>query len=350
MHPAVPSRPVFAVLLAALLWVACPANTGGDDDAPTPSPGPCPEAPCPDWPTDPDDYAYGPTSLVTELAYPEVLDGGVATCCRDFGAISRDAIEEGTDELDNAYVALMDAIDGLVGSSSEGLLNETIAQGDQLILLEQHGRLSEPFVLSQFNAAFDAATTWATAAAGAGGFLVFPESFRGGSGEPVHQLAPAVIEGGSLSAGPGGSMQILVSLGGPMLALPVRDLLVEATVAAGGSLQRGSVSGYIELDDYFAAMNSWVDASCGCMNVDGPLYLRDSDGQWSADCPQASSCDPTEDPVCSSLGGSFCSLLTFSITGVADLDLVAGRDGYEAISIGLEWTGVEAQVKGLFID
>lgn len=303
-----------------------------------------------EWPASADDYQAEKATYANALTIPEVQNDTPA-CCTDFGDISKN---EGTD---NALARLENTLQAIDQSIQVGI-DQGIADGD-LVLLLDHRDLeggSDSFVLAQFLGAFASGTTFADADAGNGEFLLTPESFVSGSGEPKNFFDPAEMSSGELSAGPA---QIAVDFPfeGVLLQIAIDEAELTGTATINESsvtYQNGTLSGWVTLEDFFGALND-VAASpqCDCLGLDGDLFV-DNNG-WEENCVSdaANKCDGPGEAVCANIGGDdftndeACTLLPGFLEEEADIDLNNDPSRYEALSIGLMWSGVEASVVGL---
>ena len=304
------------------------------------------------WPATPEDYANSArVTYIATLRFPEIDENDQPICCRDFGDISRNP------GIDNSFAILASSLLGL-GFDLNQLLYDTLASGDLVALLD-HRELDgetdpDGFALAWLRGSFDAPTDYATAAAGNGTFLLDPESLEP-SGEPKLLFNPAQMEAGAMTAGPA-QLNLLLPIALQTLDLTVNDASIggDATFAPDGlAYSAGTMSGWIELASIFENLNLLVANECACLGLgDTPLFEQQADGSWDGNCimdPKAT-CD---DDLCPTLAGSdindggACSLTRQLLPQLADIDLDGDRARFEAISIGLEWTGVSGRVSGV---
>lgn len=341
-------------------------TNGVDDDGD--SDADCNDSDCEDhpsclaWPATPQGYNFGPSTYIASLLIPPLQDMGgvnVATCCRDFGAISKDNVDNGTTYVDNAYAALHHGFAGIpsLGIDLQASLNAAIQDGTMVMLLD-HPRLNndtDTFVLAQFLGQFSGATDYAAAAAGTGNFSVDPAGFVGTSGEPAFKFDPAMLNLGAMS-GANGGLLLPLRLPGLTVMLPLMDARIsgQATVGPNGvSYAGGTVDGYFKTADLFASLNAHVTSSqCACLGITTPVFTQDLSGNWQSTCldSAATTCGPQE-ATCTALADdsltSLCSLLPGVFARGSDLDLDGDTSVYEGFSVGLEWTGAEASLVGL---
>jgi len=337
----------------------------------------CP-AEMPMWPADPADYTPGPVSYLDTLAIPAVDPGppAVAECCKDFGDISRDFIVSGTNNIDNALAVLASQLLGL-GIDFGQILDDSIVSGDLLILFDHQllqfnggmfagvgaRSLPDEFALAQLAGTFDAGTTYDDAAAGNGEFLISRSSFEPGTGEPSNFAHPALMDTTSLSAGPF-TLEIKIPFG--FLSL---DLVAEAAEVtadhgpisdAGIDYTNGEISGYVPVDDIFAALNEILNSSqCDCLGLAEDVFQQNASGVWTSGmrclADAATVCALEDEAVCATLAGSdfaadppqVCVVLPGLMAGIADINLDEDTNDFEAMSLGLQFTGVPAQVNGV---
>ncbi len=331
------------------------ADTGGDDMGEVDmSMGPTPVDIM--WPSTADDFAStaNANTYISKLITPELDENDIPTCCKDFGDISKNA---GTD---NALAELDASISGF-GASLAGSLQNGIEEGNVIILLDHRELESaddpDGFVLGWLNASFDGATTYQTAAAGQGQFLIDPASFIAGTGEPQIKFNPANMMQGNLTAGPT-DVSLLLPLDSALLAVTVQkaEITGVATLSMDGvSYTAGTIAGYIALQNLFDALNELAAASCGCLGLGNtPLYENDGLG-WDGNCVSnvGNLCPGADQEICRVIGGSnalngnFCGVLPSIFENSADIDTDGNPDTYEALSLGLEWIGVNAEVTGI---
>lgn len=310
-----------------------------------------PEPPLPiTWPATPDDYAASArVSYIATLRLPELDENDRPTCCRDFGARSRDP------GIDNSLAILRSSLAGFDFDLNE-LLENTLSSGDLVALLD-HRELDgsddpDGFVLVWLRGFFEGATDYAAAAAGNGTYTLDSDSLHP-NGEPKLVFNPAQMQGGAMSAGPA-ALNLLLPIALSTLDLTVDQASIagDATIATDDvSYAQGTMSGYVELDAIFENLNLIVSEQCQCLGLQGELFTRDGDGDWTGMCIE----DPgalCQDEMCTTLAGAnlnaggACSLTQQLLPQLADIDLDGDDSRYEAISLGLEWTGVPGRVVG----
>lgn len=307
------------------------------------------------WPATPEDFAdsANANTYISELITPEILDNE-PTCCKDFGDISKN---EG---IDNALAELDEAIAGF-GASLAGSLQNGINQGSVVILLD-HRELSgaddaDGFVLSWLNGAFADGTSYANASSGQGQFLLAADSFDAGTGEPQIVFNPAQMVLGEMSAGPA-PVSLLLPLDDAFLSVTVQNAEVTGTATLsldGVAYTAGTISGYIEVENLIDALNELAASSCGCLGLQQPLF-EEVDGEYVGNCVDnvAAACPNQDEEICRVIGGNvalpngeFCGVLPNLFEGSADISTNGDPDTYEALSLGLEWVGVNAEVTGI---
>ena len=315
------------------------------------------------WPEDPEDYVAQGGTYVRELLVPDApsdTDAGADICCRDWGAVSKN---EGTD---NALAALADGLAGILAGSGLGGVQEIldgVIEDGTLVLLFDHVGLPTAdgtYRLGVLLGGFDDGTTYEDAAMGDGSFLIDPQSFAPGTGTPQIVFNSAEVTGGELVA-EGGNFRLALGFAGIQLNVPIKDVNITATVAAtadGVEMSDGELSGYLRLDDTFSTINDLMDAECrACMGYTGDFYtLNSTTNSYEGQCDDGETIDTNcASSVCLPLAGDaafgefagYCGLLPFLIGGVSDIDLNSDTTSYEAISVGLRFHGVPAEIGGL---
>lgn len=303
-----------------------------------------------EWPDTPSLYTYDAT---TYLHIVDVLtDDTDPVCCRDFGAISGDT------DVDNALGDLLGAIGFLY--DFQGAVDELIEGGDFVALLEHRGIPSTgdgTYDMAFFLGAYDTGTTdYDVAASGMGDFLVDPVSFVPGTGRPLYRFPGATVTGDQLEAD-GGSLSLGLDFLSGTLALTVRDVQLRGTIArdtGGVGLEDGELSGFVRVEDFYAAYNDLIDQSCGCLGLSGDLFTFDGTA-WAGDCVSDPDlvCTLPDEEICQILagddllGGQVCGLIPNIIVANADLNLDTGDTDREALSIGLLAQGVPGRIGGL---
>jgi hypothetical protein len=343
------------VWLASALWfTACSsAGSGGDDDDDVSydaGPDAAPDAHPPiDWPDAPGDYVPTSLSYMSTIAIPSFDGNGDPVCCHDFGNISKDSIEQGTDKIDNALSRVAELLLS-VGTNLQDEIDAALESGTLLNLLDHRDLASGdgPFILVQFLASFAPGTTYVQASAGAGSFVIDPISFVNGTGEPTNYFVNAAMTGGAMTAGPS-TLHLSLPFGSATLEMQLIDARVtgRATLGAGGvSYGDGTVAGVVRLDELFGAFNAYLEQACGCLALTDPVYYQDDFGDWQAACvPDAEvRCTLPGESPCVNLGDSqeVCSFLPIVLRNSADINLDVDSTRYEALSAGFHWTGVQA--------
>lgn len=314
--------------------------------------------PTPEFPDTPAEYTAGITSYVNSLTIPAVVDG-VPTCCEDFGPISKDFIASGTDNIDNALAQLAVLLGSL--ASLQDLLDEGLADGS-VVLIADHQTLNEfalpdPFALAIVNGSFDNGTDFAQASAGNGEFLIETDAFLGGTGEPASLFFPSLMTETDMTAGPA-SLDFPIPFGILTLDLTVSAAKVtgvhSGVDAAGIEYTSGTISGYLQIDQFFSAANAILNGDdCSCLGLTEDVYQKIG-GFWTGVCvtdPELL-CTLPDEEICATLAGNsigeaqVCGALPFFIADAADIDLTADP-GFEGLSLGIEFTAVPGQVNGV---
>lgn len=293
------------------------------------------------WPDTPDDYTHSGMSRIDSMSLPEFDSTMGPACCRDFGAISRDFIEEGTDLIDNALGSFIDSMSGM-GMDFDATMNEAI-NDDELVILFDHVLLDgvtdpDGFILVRLDGEPD----------GSSGYLVSRSSFVGDTGTP-RETFPAQANFGAVTAYPGVfEMPIPTTI---IATYPVQDTMIIGDIALEGggvSWTDATLSGYLLLTDFLDGINKWLVDHCDCVGPDGSTFARETDGSISDECTDLDSttCDPEADGACIQFA-TFCPAFIVLVENLADLEIDASVDGYDAISWGMHFTAVPADVTGI---
>jgi hypothetical protein len=305
-----------------------------------------------DWPDDPELFANtANATYIPTLSLPPLSDGK-PTCCYDFGAKSKN---EG---IDNAFAILASTLQGFDFDLNAVLL-DSLMTGALTVLLD-HRELDGPddadgFVLSWLRGEFEGTTDYPDAAAGNGTFLLDPDSLDA-TGAPLLYFDPALMEGGSMSAGPDQLSLIL-----PFIGLNLEVTVEEATMTGDAmigspevSYDSGTMSGYVTVEEIFTGINEIVASECSCLGLGAtPLYEQDGDGDWTGNCVSDPELVCPDIELCRTLGGDdinsseTCSATLTFLPQLADIDTDGDTSKYEAVSLGMEWTGVPATVVGV---
>ncbi len=350
----------------SLFLVACSTATTGPDGGTHPDGAP-PDAgfdggsedgggSVPPWPTRPEDYEASLLTYIHDLKKPAKV-GITYACCRDFGAISRDKIEEQRDDIDNAVASFFDALSLLTSIDLQQQIDDNLASGNLLILFDHWGYAAPdtPFFLPRLEGAFAGTTTYAEAAAGNGTFTLDRESFLPGTGTPKDVLDATISSLGEMHA-TGDGFRITLGLYGAPLTMTVHDPVLDATADETSTTiayRRGKMSGFITVQDFFDALNGYVAKQCACLGLSGPLFSQAADGTWSGACvtDAASLCTAAGESFCVTIGdddplGS-CTLTPQILPDAADIDLDGDPTTFEALSMGFTWASQPARAVGL---
>jgi len=306
---------------------------GGSQDAGTPI----------EWPASPDEYVVEQVAYVNTMTVPPVVRETV-DCCRDFGMISRDYIEAGTSEIDNAVAEVADSLTSL-GYDLQMVLNGLLADGTFVLLLDHRdldGATDPDFVLVALNGEPD----------GMGGYLVRRDAFVPGTGRPRSVFVPASVSAGSVEAGPGDAY-IPVPFGPAVTIYKFEGTHMAGSIdlSSGVRYSAGTMAGWLTIDEYFRGINEIMATQCGCLGISGPLYEK-TGTTWTHHCANEAaamaSCTATGEGVCVQMGsGLACTVQPLVIPESADIDLNPAMNGYEALSFGLRFTAIPATVSGL---
>lgn len=344
---------------AVVLMAAC----GGDDDDNVDAAAPPPDAGTPDvaklpveWPDSPDDYVGEISTFITGIEFPEIVDG-VPLCCKDFGSISRDNIEDGTDNLDNAFARLAVSLGDTVDFQKQ--INEAAQDGSLLLLLDHRGLDGDPddFVIVAPFGAFAMGTNYMKAADGRGEFLLLRNSFVEGTGTPNNVFNPSSVANTVATGGPA-RYTMMLPFGATMIPFLVSAAQIDGTLefdADGASYMNATVSGYFLLSDVWGAFNDMLARpECACLGLTGPLYVEIAPGVWDGNCvPDAEVlCAEATSSTCvtfadTHLADGICGVGPAIFAAMADIDLDDDPDLYEAVSVGFSWNAVPAKIVGV---
>lgn len=340
----------------------------------------------PVFPETAEEYVTGQVSFIDTMSIPPLDGNDNPTCCKDFGAISKDFLVDGTNLPDNALARIGGLLDTLTGGTIDlsALLQSAIATEDQIILLD-HQSLSDTslpdlFTLVQLDGIYDNGTHFSDAQFGNGEFLIARSSFLYDdvelvlTGEPRSYSFPAQMQTSSMNSGDPFPLQMKLPFG----VLTVDALAQQARVTAdhgpitpaGIEYTNGQITGYVPIDDLFNNFNATLNSpTCACLGLTEDVYQQDPiDGTWSSSCiPNANDlctdvvnngvcvtlADPDLNPGFGTLSG-VCGVMVVLLQGVgADIDLdgnpapPVGTGRYEALSLGIEFAAEPAQVNGI---
>lgn len=347
------------------------------------------------WPTDPADNTFPNVVYVHELQIPEEVDAsGNPTCCYDFGPISKDFIRAGTDNIDNSLAKLLNNPQlKNQGIDINATLDISIRSGGVVVLFDHLllDGFTDPdgFVLAALSGRWDTTTTnYDNASIGLGDFYIDPVSFKTDSsgnpiGEPSTVYNPATMDNNLMEAGPG-TFLLRINLGGAVLELPIEQATVrgDALEITADPLKfgygTGTISGYVETADFRGAINDFVRSECACLtdyvNGDGERpFDADGDGVVDVDlygseptfwvpnhCLAAADVDSVCDPLVSGnaneegcvglVANPTCTGLPLLISTATDIDTNNNTSAFEAISAGLVFKAVPANILGMLPD
>ncbi|MFP4597843.1 MAG: hypothetical protein ACLFVJ_06310 [Persicimonas sp.] len=286
-----------------------------------------------------DEAEWGPVSLVNEFSVAGREVGGEfdPECCFDY---------TGDSEIDNALGEALDNFGVMADVNTS--IEESIADGSLLLMFE-HAGLTDLDAGETYELNF-----WLGEYNDADELLIDPASIDDGS-YPQAVVENAVIQDGSLSAGPG-SVALSIDLLDTPLSLLISQAQIEAevdmdnsSIEDGVALTDGKLGGVIQVTDIYDGINSFA-GSCDCLGIDEPLidYSIDGEGNLSAECNEnadADACAEAGEDSCETIGGQ-CTLLSSILPSFADVDL--DDDGVEdSISIGAEFSTEAAAISGV---
>lgn len=311
------------------------------------------------WPATAADYQLHNGTFLTTFEFPDVAHEDL--CCRDFGDISRDFIKNGTNNADNALAAM----DVVLSAASNGKvdlagpINNSIRVGRYVPLFDHVDipSTSGNYTLAYFGGSPAEGTTYDTAKTGGGEFLLKPGYFEGDSGTPKYLFGSAAVSAGKLTASDGHfELPLPVLWGRVLLEVQRVQLTADVAIVDGGvTLTNGELSGFIKVDDWFKGYNQVVNEKCACAELTSDIYGRGPDGweQHCLDAPQGT-CTGTEAVTCGVLllsdikDGGICKGMFNAVAAAADLNFDDNDQTYEALSVGMRFSGVQATSTGLF--
>ena len=294
--------------------------------------------------------AEGGVTYVSEMRVPSI-SGGVPTCCKDFGELSKPYIEDERDAIDNAFAQLGSAL-STFGFDMQAAMTASVEEG-QVVVLFDHTDLTgenDTFRLDGYFGAFAGGTSYAEASAGQGSFAIEPHSFDG-AGNPLIRFDNASMDGGSLLAGPAVVGVSFPVTGGALdLQLHAAEVTGDATISSNGvTYANGTIAGYLLLENIFGAANDFLNSDgCACLNLGGRDIFVQVDEEWDAECltsaeQDAQTCD--EDSGCLTLAsGLLCGGLPTILESEADIRTDAGSSVYQGLSVGWSFSGVPAEI------
>jgi len=302
--------------------------------------------PRPTDPNQPGETVAARATYVSELRIPG-MQGDVPGCCIDFGKRSRDFIEDGTENPDNAFARLA----GLVGAfvDFQAVLDGGIEDGKQVVLLNHVGLADSggAFRLEALLGEFDGATDFDIASGGDGTFKVKAESYK--SGKAVISM-PGKMEDLEMTAGPS-DFSLRMPIGDALVAVNLKETKLTGAAAFdadGISYVDGTIGGYALVDDFFTGLNAYVAENCSCLGTSN-LFTK-SGNKWAGNCVADAATKCADEDSCAAIGGDAlfdgqaCPLLADMLQNTADVDTNNDPSVYEGISVGLEWVGVPATI------
>lgn len=299
-------------------------------------------------------------SYVKELIVPENGDEGPTCCFKFAGSLYPDeAFDNG---LAYAGPIIQNALRDDLGNqiTFDEFLNAQIESGLTTYLWD-HMNFSgvedaDGFILANLRGAFAEGTTFdgagktRSASSGQGEFLINPTSFVADSGEPLNAFGVHPVSGGVVQSGLG-SLTLKLPIFIINLDFNVSEARVTGTItqsAEGVTYANGTMGGYITEADLFGALNDAAD-KCACLGLNG-ADLAFKDGQrWQCAIPsnQFQNCSGDATQICRDFANVrvTCSFISSSGT-LLDLDVNGDGTG-DALSIGLQWSGVGGAVTGV---
>ena len=298
---------------------------------------------------------YGPASVLS------IFELGDADTGFDF---------TGDNMADNAFGSLVDTLGSLTGGSRQDynlLIAQQINSGQLAILLEYSGLsgLSNPATFTTHMLSGSPRCFAAPASPGGNFYDVKPSSYNS-VGQPNAQLASTwlpTLDAISGSALPGAVFMVELGFAGVTLNLPVREILYAANVdravsalpAVGVFLENGLLGGIIKLEDFYGAINTFVNTSCACVTFSSPS-MELFQGGTNATCNNnvsASQCGGGNiEGICRQLVDN-CGLLTAFLPSFVDVDSNAlntdctNAGTCDSLSIGFDFKAAGARIVGV---
>lgn len=327
-------------------FISC--QGGGACDA-----GQCPDGEPVTWPPA-GDYLGDSGTFIHTLTIPPLDETTkVPTCCKDFGERSADFILNGTQLPDNALAGLAAELNGLV--DFQDIVNTEIAEDRLNILLDHRGienTTSDAFVLVELLGKRNTGTTFEDARGGLGEFRVLEQSFDE-RGIPRVVFNPATVNNDTVIVLPG-TLQVVIPLGVIALPFTLREAVIEGDViqtAAGVEYTRGTLSGYLLVDDFFESLNAYASTFCDCLELgDQALYEFTDDDKIIPHCVPQATARCGEGSNCAAVGGNnvlefgVCALLLQLVQNAADIDIDGDTSNFEALSLSFEFVGAPARI------
>ncbi len=322
-------------------------------------------------------YSAQHSSYINTLTFPPVdLQAEVydPECCHDFGPISRDFIENGTNLKDNGVAVLAAALAAITGTDLNAVVAGAIATGEIVHLLDHRGIATtqaeavgiaggEPFILHWLQGRFAPGTDFAAANSGTGEFLIQPSSFEPGTTVPRERFTDAAFGPTTMIAN-GDTFGVAVPFGGLLIQLPIELVRVTGTHAGatedGVTYSDGAVSGVVRVDDMFAAVNGFLRGpQCTCLGIATDVFTKDIDGVWvGTGCIESAiECISSDERLCVLMAEEFdlddelamgaCDVIPTVTGNIADIDLDGDTATFEGLSSGERFTAVTATISGV---
>ncbi len=291
-------------------------------------------------------------------------------CCKDFGEISRDFIEDGTNNIDNVLALLASLLDAIGERDMNASVNGQIENGNLVLLLDHQGvnptATPDPFELVFLRGEYAQGTQYAAASIGNGEFLIDPSSFEPGTETPNVIFPTASYDDDTVTAS-GGVFETIIPFSGSLVEISINDAEIDGMHSGisddGLAYEAATVSGYIAPADLITAINGvMASSSCDCLGITGPIFTEDG-GVWSATgclADAESLCTLPNERNCVVIGELFdlddddavglCDLIPDALFDLADLDLDSDTETFEGMSASINFTGAEGSISGIVPD
>ena len=255
---------------------------------------------------------------------------------------------------DNGALAVIGLVGGFTELSVDELnlyLTENIQDGLLLLLLEYVGLApgaadTPSFDINLFMGG-DADSDPTLNFTGDGELYVLPESMSA-EGDALVTFPGASVLGGTLTAGPSRfNIPISIPDMGLHIVIAVEEAAVTAAISStpdGYALSNGTLCGLVMESDVVKILNDFVEASCGCLNLDGPLVSPGLLGGWSCASAPASTCSSFDEmgSMCSALA-QYCGMVAPMLPMLLDVDLDGDNSG-DAVSFGARLEATSALI------
>jgi len=288
----------------------------------------------------------GTASHITQVTYRQSESESPDGCCRDFDGDGND---------DSALGDLIEGLSELTGFSLSDITastNARLSSGDLVFLFE----FGQGWISAMNDSGFDffthtgvsKPTPWDTDGDNVPEFAIDPSSLDN-QGQPKSSFGMTSVSGASLSAS-NGELFFELTLGSSSNQVDVQFTLYQAELTAdvdtantslggGGeaTFTNGEISGIVNDDDLFNAVNELYKQQCSCLN-NQDLYGNNGSGRYS--CQNTCSSGAFQ---CTNFG---CSSGQDIMYDFADAD-ADGQGGNDDFTFGMEFEAEGADITGV---